>query len=152
MRGSGPGRDITILLVEDNPGDARLLEEEFHDAAIVNDLHLVTDGDEALDFVNRRNAHEAAPRPDLILLDWKIPKTSGEAVLREIKSDPSLAHIPVVVLTGSQAQVDIVTSYNNQANAYVPKPIDSEEFIDVVRSLEDFWLSVVHLPPCTDEE
>ena len=152
MRGSAPGRDVSILLVEDNPGDARLLEEEFYDASIVNELHVVTDGDEALDFVNRRNAYGTAPRPDLILLDWKLPKTSGEAVLTEIKSDPSLAHIPVIVLTGSQAQVDLVTSYNNQANAYVPKPIDSEAFIDVIRSLEDFWLSLVHLPPRTDEE
>lgn len=149
---SAAGHDVTVLVVEDNPGDARLLEEVFHDASIANTLHVVGDGDEALDFVKQRGTYSNATRPDLVLLDWKLPGTSGEEVLQEIKSDPSLDHIPVIVLTGSREMIDIVTSYSSEANAYVPKPVDPDEFIDVVRSLEDFWLSVVHFPPHTDGE
>lgn len=145
-------RDADILLVEDNPGDARLLKEGFHDASISNTLHVVTDGDEALDFLYQRAEYANAPRPDLVLLDWNLPRTSGEEVLEEMNADPSLDQIPVIVLTGSDAQEDIITSYSNQANAYVTKPVDTDEFIDTVRSLEEFWLSVVHLPPPTDEE
>ena len=149
---SPTGHDVTVLVVEDNPGDVRLLEEAFHDASISNALHVVDDGDEALDFLKQRETYSNATRPDLILLDWQLPGTSGEEVLKEIRSDPSLDHIPVIVLTGSEAMIDIITSYNNQANAYVPKPVDPDEFIDVVRTLENFWLSVVRFPPHTDEE
>lgn len=146
------GRDADILLVEDNQGDVRLLEEAFHDASISNTLHVVTDGGEALDFVYQREEYTAAPVPDLVLLDWNLPDMSGEEVLKELKSDPALSHIPVIVLTGSDGERDIVTSYNEQANAYVTKPVEADEFFEVVRSLEQFWLSVVHLPPHTDEE
>ena len=149
---SPTGHDVTVLVVEDNPGDVRLLKEAFHDASISNTLSVVDDGEEALDFLKQREAYSTATRPDLILLDWMLPGTSGEEVLKEIKSDPALDHIPVIVLTGSEAMIDIITSYNNQANAYVPKPVDPDEFIDVVRTLEDFWLSVVRFPPHTDEE
>ncbi|WP_224270799.1 response regulator [Haloprofundus salinisoli] len=150
--GLPPGEDIIILLVEDNQGDVRLLEEAFHDASIANTLYIVNDGDEALDFVKQRNEYADVARPDLILLDWKLPTLSGEEVLKEIKSNSSLEQIPVIVLTGSEAQTDIITSYNNQANAYVPKPVDPDEFIDVIRTLENFWLSVVRFPTHTDED
>ena len=146
------GGDADILVVEDNPGDVRLLEEAFHDASISNTLHVVTDGDEALDFVNQRGEYADAPRPDLVLLDWNLPTTGGEAVLKAMKSDSSLKQIPVIVLTGSEAETDVITSYNEQANAYVTKPVDGDAFIDVVQSLEQFWLSVVRLPPHADEE
>ena len=145
------GQDADILLVEDNPGDVRLLEETFQDGSISNTLHVVTDGDEALDFVYQREEYAGAPRPDLVLLDWNLPTTSGEEVLEAMKGDSSLSTIPVIVLTGSEAEQDIIESYNNQANAYVTKPVESDAFIDVVRSLERFWLSVVHLPSHPDE-
>lgn len=149
---SATGQDAKILLVEDNPGDVRLIEEAFQDASISNRLYRVADGVEALDFVNQRDDYEDVPRPNLILLDWNLPRTSGEEVLEEIKCDPELSHIPVIVLTGSAAQEDIITSYNNHANAYVTKPVDTDAFLQVVRSLEAFWLSVVHFPPHTDGE
>ena len=148
---STTGQDAEILLVEDNPGDARLIEEAFQDASITNRLHRVADGVEALDFVNQREGYEDVPCPNLILLDWNLPRTSGEEVLEEIKCDPELNHIPIIVLTGSSAQEDIVTSYDNQANAYVTKPVDTDAFLQVVRSLEAFWLSVVRFPPQTDD-
>lgn len=149
---STTGDDAKILLVEDNPGDARLIEEAFQDASITNSLYLVTDGADALDFVNQRNDYEDVPRPNLILLDWNLPRTSGEEVLEEIKTDPNLNHIPIIVLTGSSAQEDIITSYDNRANAYVTKPVDTDAFLQIIRSLEDFWLSVVRFPPQTDDE
>lgn len=149
---STAGRNADILLVEDNQGDIRLLQEAFHDGAISNSLHVVNDGAEALEFVNQCGEYADAPRPDLVLLDWNLPRTSGEEVLKEIKTDPALENIPVIVLTGSKAEADIITSYNNRANAYVTKPVDPDAFIAVVRSLENFWLSVVRFPPRTDEE
>ena len=152
-RSSSPrGEDADILVVEDNPGDVRLLEEAFHDASLANTLHVVTDGDEALDFVYQREEYADAPVPDLTLLDWNLPTVGGEEVLEAMKSDSSLSHIPIIVLTGSEAETDIITSYNNQANAYVTKPVDGDAFIAVVQSLEQFWLSVVRLPPHVDGE
>ena len=145
-------KDADILLVEDNIGDIRLIEETFHDASISNTLHVVTDGDEALDFVTQRNEYADAPRPDIVLLDWNLPTTSGEAVLNTMKGDSSLRSIPVIVLTGSEAEQNVITSYNEQANAYVTKPVDPDAFIEVVRSLKQFWLSVVHLPPERDDQ
>lgn len=145
------GRPADLLLVEDNPGDVRLVEEAFADASLTNTLHVVGDGEAALDFVHRRGEHADAPRPDLVLLDWGLPKVGGEEVLTEIKDDADLANIPVVVLSGSEAQEDVVRSYSEQANAYITKPVEPDTFIETVRSLEEFWLSVVRLPP-TDEE
>ena len=142
--------DVELLLVEDNPGDARLIEEGFHEARISNTLHHVTDGKEALDFLYQRGEHENAPHPALVLLDWNLPRATGAEVLENVKSDPSLRRIPIVVLTSSKAEEDIITSYDNQANAYVTKPVNPEEFIATVRSLEEFWLSVVRFPPQTD--
>lgn len=135
-----------LVLVEDNPGDVRLVEEAFKDAHLVNTLHVVTDGDEALDFIYQRDEYTDAPRPDLVLLDWNLPHTSGEEVLAELKGDEALRSIPVIVLTGSQAQEDVSKSYDLQANAYVTKPVDPGEFIDVVCSFEEFWLKLVRLP------
>ena len=145
-------RDADILLVEDNTGDIRLVEETFHDAAISNTLHVVTEGDEALDFVTQRNEYADAPRPDIVLLDWNLPTTSGEEVLSTMKRDSSLCSIPVIVLTGSEAEQNVTTSYNEQANAFVTKPVDPDAFIEVVRSLEQFWLSVVRLPSGHDDQ
>lgn len=140
------GRPATLLLVEDNPGDARLVEEAFKDAHLTNTLHVVSDGEAALEFVYQRGEYADATRPDLVLLDWNLPRTSGEEVLTEIKNDTDLAHIPVVVLSGSEAQEDVIQSYAGQANAFITKPVEADAFIDTVRSFEEFWLSVVRLP------
>ncbi len=137
---------IEILIVEDNPGDVRLTREALGDAKVRNRLHVVTDGDAALDFLYRRGAHADATRPDLILLDLNLPRKSGLEVLAEIKGDPSLQRIPVVILTSSQAEQDIARGYDLHANAYVAKPIGLEQFIAVVKSIEDFWLEIVKLP------
>lgn len=145
-------QDAHLLLVEDNPGDARLIKEGFRDARLSNTLHHVTDGAEALDFLYQRAGHENAPRPDLVLLDWNLPRTSGEEVLEEVKNDPSLANVPIVVLTSSEAEEDIIKSYENQANAYITKPVDPDDFFETVRSFEKFWVRVVRFPPQTDEE
>ncbi|QLD87819.1 response regulator [Natronomonas salina] len=141
------GESVDILLVEDNPGDVRLTQEAFAELDLEDALYVVNDGETALDFVNQRGAHEDAPRPDLVLLDLNLPKIDGMTVLDEIKTDPELRRIPVVVLTGSGAQEDIVESYDRHSNAYLTKPIDPEEFVDLVGSFEDFWLSLVELPP-----
>ena len=148
---STPDRPIDLLLVEDNPGDVRLVQEAFQDAHLVNTPHVVTDGAEALDFVYQRGEHESAPRPDLILLDWYLPQVSGGDVLAEPKSDSTLCQIPVIVMSGSQAQEDVIKSYSSQASAYITKPVEPDAFIETVRSLEKFWISVVRLPT-TDEE
>ncbi|WP_123537481.1 response regulator [Halosimplex salinum] len=136
-----------ILLVEDNPGDVRLTEEAFKEGQIANTLHVTTDGVEALDFLHQRGDHEDAPRPDIVLLDLNLPRKNGDEVLDEIRADPDLERLPVVILTSSKAQEDVVQSYENQANAYLTKPVDPSEFIDVVQSFQQFWLSVVRLPP-----
>jgi len=141
------GRTIQILLVEDSPGDVRLTEEIMRDAKIANDLHVVTDGEDAMDFLRGIGAHADAPRPDVMLLDLNLPRKDGREVLAEIKADPVLRRIPVIVLTTSSADEDVLHSYDLNANCYITKPIDLDEFISVVRSIEDFWLSIVRLPP-----
>ena len=140
----------SILLVEDNPGDVRLTEEAFSEGNIRNTLHVATDGVEALDFLHRRGEHAAAPRPDVILLDLNLPRKNGDEVLAEIDDDPDLSRIPVIVLTSSEAEEDVAKSYELQANAYLTKPVDPDEFIETIRSFQTFWLEVVRLPP--DEE
>jgi CheY-like chemotaxis protein len=140
------GQPIDILLVEDNPGDVRLTQEGFKAARIANSLHFAADGDEALDFLYRRNGHAKAARPDMILLDLDLPGVDGRSVLRTIKQDDDLKSIPVVILTSSEAETDIVRAYDSHANCYIAKPIDFDKFMNVVRSIENFWLSVVRLP------
>lgn len=137
---------IEVLLVEDDPGDELMTREAFEDNKIRNTLHVVRDGEEALDFLYRRGEHAAAPQPDLILLDLNLPKYDGRQVLEKIKSDPDLAHIPVVVLTTSSAEEDILRSYKLHANAYVTKPVDVEQFIAAVRQIDEFFVTIVRLP------
>jgi chemotaxis family two-component system response regulator Rcp1 len=146
MAPDGASRPIDILLVEDNPGDVRLTREALHEAKMANNLHVAADGVEALEFLRSANGRDR-PRPDLILLDLNLPRKSGREVLEEVKSDPDLHRIPVVVLTTSEAEEDIERSYELHANAYIRKPVDFGAFIDVVRAIEDFWFSVVKLPP-----
>lgn len=138
---------IEILLVEDNPGDVRLTQEALKEGKVVNSLRVVGDGVEALEFLNKRGAYEAAKTPDMILLDLNLPRKDGREVLAEIKADPVLRKIPVVVLTTSKDEQDILKSYDLHANCYITKPVDFEQFIGVIRAIEDFWLSVVKLPP-----
>ena len=137
---------IQILLVEDSPGDVRLTEEVLRDARIANDLHVVGDGEEAMSFLRRDGEFADRPRPDLVLLDLNLPRKDGREVLSEIHADPHLKSVPVIVLTTSEAERDILRSYQLAANAYITKPIDLNEFIAVVRSIETFWLSIVRLP------
>ncbi|MGW1467255.1 response regulator [Streptomyces sp. NPDC002308] len=137
---------IEVLLVEDDPGDELMTREAFEDNKIRNTLHVVRDGQEALDFLYRRGPHAQAPRPDLILLDLNLPKYDGRQVLEQIKSDAELATIPVVVLTTSSAEEDILRSYKLHANAYVTKPVDLDQFIAAVRQIDDFFVTVVRLP------
>jgi CheY-like chemotaxis protein len=139
-------RPIEILLIEDNPADIRLTQEGLKEAKIANRLHAVMDGKEALDFLNRRGAHRNAPRPDLILLDLNLPGIDGHAVLRHVKDDPVLRTIPIVVLTSSEAESDVVRSYEEHANCFISKPIDFDGFLRVVQAVEDFWFTVVRLP------
>jgi CheY-like chemotaxis protein len=138
---------IDILLVEDNPADARLTREAFIDSKMVNTLHHVRDGDEAMAFLNRKPPYADAPRPDVVLLDLNMPGMDGRAVLAAMKSDPHLKTIPVVVLTTSEADEDIVRSYELHANCYVTKPVDFDKFVTIVQAIDDFWVSVVRLPP-----
>ena len=138
---------IEILLVEDNPGDVRLTREALKDGKIINKLHVAEDGVEALAFLRREGKYHNAVRPELILLDLNLPKKDGREVLAEIKADKELKRIPVVILTSSAAEQDIVKSYNLHANCYVTKPVDLDQFINVVKSIEHFWLTVVKLPP-----
>jgi two-component system, chemotaxis family, response regulator Rcp1 len=138
---------IEILLVEDNLGDVRLTMEALKDGKILNNLNVVMDGVEAMAFLHRKGKYADAPRPGLILLDLNLPKKDGREVLAEIKSDPDLKCIPVVILTSSAAEQDIVKSYRLHANCYVTKPVDLDQFIDVVQSIENFWFTVVNLPP-----
>ncbi len=140
---------IEVLLVEDNPGDARLAREAFKDGGeqSPNRLHLVTDGVEAMRFLRREDGYSDAPRPNIILLDLNLPRKDGREVLEEIKSDPELKMIPVIVMTTSRAEQDIVESYELQANAYLTKPLNFNEFTDVAESFKSFWFSSVELPP-----
>ena len=137
---------IEILLVEDNPGDVRLTQEALKEDKILNNLHLAKDGIEAISFLRREREYADAVRPDLILLDLNLPKKDGREVLMEIKKDEELRRIPVVVLTTSRAEEDIIRTYDCHANCYITKPVDFEQFINVIKSIEDFWLSVVKLP------
>ena len=140
------GRPIEILLVEDNPGDVRLTIEGLNEGKVHNNLHVAKDGVEALAFLRREGNYADAVRPDLILLDLNLPRKDGREVLADIKADPDLKTIPVVVLTTSRAEQDVLHSYQLQANCYITKPVDLEQFIHVVKSIEDFWLTVVTLP------
>ncbi|MCU0545668.1 MAG: response regulator [Oscillatoriaceae cyanobacterium Prado104] len=139
-------RPIEILLIEDSPSDADLAREALGQGKILNNLHFVEDGVAAIDFLRRRGLYVSAPRPDLILLDLNLPKKSGQEVLSEIKTDPDLKLIPVVILTTSAAQEDILKSYSLHANCYITKPVDFVQFTRVVKLIEEFWLAVVKLP------
>jgi chemotaxis family two-component system response regulator Rcp1 len=146
VKGQTTGRPIDILLVEDNPGDVRLTEEALRDSKVQNKLYVARDGMEATAFLRREGKYANAPHPDLILLDLNLPKKDGPEVLAEIKEDPALKHIPVVILTSSKAEEDIIKTYNLHANCYITKPIDLEQFMTVVNSIRDFWLTIVKLP------
>lgn len=139
-------KPIEILLVEDSKGDVGLIEEVFEDAKIRNNLRVVEDGDEAILYLRGEGQFSGVLRPDIILLDLNLPKKDGREVLEEIKNDDDLKNIPVVVLTTSKAEADVLKSYNLHANAYVTKPVDFDQFIKVIKSIEDFWLEVVRLP------
>jgi CheY-like chemotaxis protein len=137
---------IEILLIEDNPGDVRLIRESLKDGKVCNNLTVVGDGEEALSLLHKESQYKDSPSPDLILLDLNLPRKDGREILAEIKSDPLLKHIPVVIITSSEAEQDIIKAYNLQANCYITKPVDLTQFIYVVRSIEDFWLTIVKLP------
>jgi two-component system, chemotaxis family, response regulator Rcp1 len=143
------GQDIKaaeILLVEDNPVDVLVTKRALQEGRVCNNLNVVEDGEEAMDFLYRRGKYSHAPRPDLILLDLNLPRKSGREILVEIKQNPDLLHIPVVVLTTSEAEKDILLSYNLHANCFVTKPVDLEQFTNVIKSIEGFWFTVVRLP------
>ena len=135
-----------MLLVEDNPADVRLTQEAFKDGRVLVNLTIANDGVEAMEILTRRGGHGAKTRPDLILLDLNLPKKNGREVLEEIKADDDLKRIPVIVMTTSKAEQDVYRAYNLNANCYVTKPVDLDEFLNVVRSIEDFWLTIVTLP------
>jgi two-component system, chemotaxis family, response regulator Rcp1 len=147
MSEAGIGRPVEILLVEDNAGDARLAQEALCDAKVSNRITWVKDGVEALAFLRGEGEYTGSIRPDVILLDLNLPKKDGREVLAEIKEDIELRRIPVVVLTVSEAEEDILKSYNLHANCYIKKPIDLDQFLTVVKAIEDFWLTIVKLPP-----
>ncbi len=146
MAREGSGEPVEILLVEDNPGDARLAIEVLKEAKVRNTLHWTKDGVEALAFLRRERPFEKAPRPDVILLDLNLPRKDGREVLADIKRDDKLMRIPVVVLTISKDEEDIFRTYNLHANCFVTKPLDLDQFVKVVKSIEDFWLTIVKLP------
>ena len=137
---------VEILLVEDNPGDVRLMVEALKETRVPSRLHLAEDGVQAMSFLRRKGVHLQSPRPDLVLLDLNLPKKDGREVLAEIKDDPKLRSIPVVVLTTSQAESDVLRSYELHANCYISKPVGLENFIRVIQSIEGFWLETVRLP------
>jgi CheY-like chemotaxis protein len=143
---SEPERPVEILMIEDNPGDARLAREALKEGNILNTLYVMKDGREGLDFLYRRGRYLNVPKPDIILLDLNLPGLDGRQVLQEIKSNDSLKLIPVIVLTSSAAEEDILKSYDLHANCYIVKPVDFEKFTQIVKQLEDFWFSVVKLP------
>lgn len=140
-------RPVEILLVEDSPTDVLLATEALSQAKVINNLHVVKDGVAAIEFLNRSETNPNTPRPDLILLDLNLPRKDGREVLAEIKASPTLKQIPVVVLTTSNAEKDVLESYGHHANCYITKPIDFGQFVDVVRQVESFWFAVVTLPP-----
>jgi CheY-like chemotaxis protein len=137
---------IQILLVEDQPADVRLTKEILADGKVANDVHVATDGEQAMAFLRRQGEFAGSPRPDLVLLDLNLPRMDGREVLAEIKSDPELLRTPVIVLTTSSAERDVLDAYKHRANAYVTKPIDLDEFVSAVASIEQFWLTFVRLP------
>jgi CheY-like chemotaxis protein len=139
-------RPAEILLIEDNPGDVELVHEALQSGRVLNRISVTTDGEAALAFLNRASGFENAPRPDLILLDLNIPKKDGFEVLKEVKNHSDVSRVPVVILTSSQAERDILKSYNLRANCFISKPVDVDEFLDTVRSTGEFWLSIVKLP------
>ena len=143
-------RTVEILLVDDNPGDIRLTQEALKDSKVLNNLHVVEDGLEALNYLRKKGEFKNEVTPDLILLDLNLPKRNGREVLSEIKEDELLKHIPVVILTISRAEEDILKSYELHANCYITKPVDMNQFVKIVRSIENFWFSIVKLPPNTD--
>lgn len=146
MNGLEPGKPVEILLIEDNPGDVRLTQEILRETKVRNTLQVARDGVEGVDLLKRRGKYAAAARPDLILLDLNLPRKDGREVLREVKEDPDLRRIPVVVLTTSKNDEDVVRSYDLHANCYVTKPVDLGQFITVVKAIEGFWLTIVKLP------
>ncbi|MEE9201021.1 MAG: response regulator [Candidatus Brocadiales bacterium] len=143
----GTHKEIEILLVEDDHGDVELIKEALKESKMQNSLDVVEDGEEALAFLRREGRFADAAEPDLILLDLNLPKKDGREVLAEIKEDPALRRIPVVVLTTSEAEKDILKSYDLHANCYITKPVDLDQFIKIVKSIQDFWLTIVKLPP-----
>ena len=143
---------INILLVEDNPADARLIKEVFKDTKTKNRLYVVKDGVEAMAFLNQEVDYVDIPRPDVILLDLNLPRKDGREVLKELKEDDVLKRVPIVILTTSSAEEDIIRTYNNHANCYITKPVDFDQFLKVINSIEDFWLSVVKLPSNLNED
>jgi chemotaxis family two-component system response regulator Rcp1 len=138
---------IRILLVEDNPADIRLMTETFRERKVMNEIYVVEDGAEAMAFLRREGKYATSWRPDLVLLDLSLPGKNGLEILAEIKQDADLKRIPVIIITSSQAEKDILQAYNNSVNCYLTKPVDLEQFINVVRSVEQFWFSIVKLPP-----
>ena len=145
-KGEAYGDPIEILLVEDNPGDIRLTREALRDGKIYNNLYVARDGVEAMAFLRKTGQYAHAPRPDLILLDLNLPRKDGHEVLAEVKTDENLRRIPVVILTTSQAEEDIIKTYDLHVNCYITKPVDLDQFVKIVRSIEDFWLTIVKLP------
>jgi len=146
MKSTGEGMPLQILLVEDSAGDVRLTLEAFKDAKVHVKLHVASDGAEAMAFLRREGTHSNVPRPDLILLDLNLPKKDGREVLAEVKGDSNLQTIPVVILTTSESEADILKSYSLHANCYITKPVSLDGFLKVVKSIDDFWLTVVKLP------
>ncbi|MHC1740609.1 MAG: response regulator [Anaerolineaceae bacterium] len=138
---------IDILLVEDNPGDVRLTREALKEGKVLNSLHVVGDGIEALEFLRHEGEYATAAHPDIILLDLNLPRMDGRELLAKIKTDPKLRRIPVVILTTSKAEEDIIKTYDLHANCYITKPVDLDQFITVVKSVEEFWFTIVKLPP-----
>jgi chemotaxis family two-component system response regulator Rcp1 len=147
MSTTEPGRPVEILLVEDNPGDVRLTKETLKDSKLLNRMSIVSDGVEAMAFLRREGSYAAAARPDLILLDLNLPRKNGREVLAEIKEDEHLRRIPVVVLTTSVAERDVLKAYDLHANCYIKKPVNLDQFTSVVRAIEAFWFTIVTLPP-----
>ena len=140
-------RSIEILLVEDNPGDARLTREALSQSKVSNNLHHARDGEEAMRFLKREGQFANAPTPDLVLLDLNLPRRDGREVLEDVKRDPLLKHIPIVILTSSEAEEDILRSYRLHANCFITKPVDLEQLTKVVQAIEHFWFTLVKLPP-----
>ncbi|MGZ4904801.1 MAG: response regulator [Halobacteriota archaeon] len=139
-------KPVEILLIEDNPVDIRMTQEAFKDYRVANNLHSVTDGEAGMDFIYQRGEYKDAPRPDLILLDLNLPKKDGRAILDEVKADPKLRAIPIVILTTSELDEDMMGSYCHNANAFITKPIDFDDFVKMMRTIGDFWLTFVKLP------